>query len=351
MGTVAPSAVRVGWIGIASLVAIAVLFASNHVAARIAFDHGVSVATAVAVRSTGTALAVLALLMASGTPVRVSGAMALKLVAVGLALSAQSFCLYSAVARLPVALALLMVSGAPVRVSGPMALKLVAVGLALSAQSFCLYSAVARLPVALALLTFNTFPLVAAALSWLTGGEQPDRRTLVAMPVILGGLVLALDAFGLVAPMAVDPVDDAGRFVAGIAYGLGASLSFGVALVLISRWLGPVDGRVRTVWTMATVAVVVTVAGAAADGFALPADAVGWLALAALTVLYGAAITSLFVVLPRLGAVNSSPVLNAEPIAAMALAWAILDQRFAPLQVAGALVVVGAIVWLSRLRR
>jgi drug/metabolite transporter (DMT)-like permease len=305
---------RAGWVGIASLVAIAVLFASNHVAARLAFDHGTSVATAVAVRSTGTALAVLALLVLSGTPVRVPG---------------------------------------------PMALKLIAVGLALSAQSYCLYSAVARLPVALALLTFNTFPLVAAALSWLTGGERPDRATLVAMPVILGGLVLALDAFGLVSPPAVAQATaagaaagaDAGRFLAGIAYGLGASLSFGVALVLISRWLGPVDGRVRTVWTMATVALVVTVAGAASDGFALPADATGWVGLAALTVLYGAAITSLFVVLPRLGAVNNSPVLNAEPIAAMALAWAILDQRFAPLQVAGAVVVVGAIVWLSSVRR
>jgi drug/metabolite transporter (DMT)-like permease len=80
-------------------------------------------------------------------------------------------------------------------------------------------------------------------------------------------------------------------------------------------------------------------------------DATGWLGLGALTVLYGAAITSLFVVLPRLGAVNQAPVLNAEPIAAMLLAWTILDQRFAPLQVAGAIVVVGAIAWLSAVRR
>jgi drug/metabolite transporter (DMT)-like permease len=209
---------------------------------------------------------------------------------------------------------------------------------------------VARLPVALALLTFNTFPIVAAALSWASGGERPDRITLVAMPVILSGLVLALDAFGLAGGQAVAS-DDPARFAAGVAYGFGASLSFGVALVLMARWLGPVDGRVRTFWTMATVAVVVTVAGAVSGGFALPQDATGWTGLALLTVLYGAAITSLFVVLPRLGAVNNSPVLNVEPIASMVIAWAILDQRFAAVQVSGALLVVGAILWMSYARR
>jgi drug/metabolite transporter (DMT)-like permease len=283
-----------------------VVFASNHVAARIAFDHGTSVATAVAVRSAGTALAVMGLLAATG------GAL---------------------------------------RVAPSMLVKLGVVGLALSMQSYCLYSAVARLPVALALLTFNTFPIVAAALSWATGGERPDRVTLLAMPVILTGLVLALDALGFAGGPAVAAADDPARFAAGVAYGFGASVSFGVALVLMARWLGPVDGRVRTFWTMATVAVVVTVAGAVTDGFALPRDATGWVGLALLTVLYGTAITSLFVVLPRLGAVNNSPVLNIEPIASMALAWVILDQRFAVLQISGALLVVGAILWMSYARR
>jgi drug/metabolite transporter (DMT)-like permease len=121
--------------------------------------------------------------------------------------------------------------------------------------------------------------------------------------------------------------------------------------VLTTRWLGKVDGRVRTVWTMGTVAVVVGAAGWLGDGFALPRDAAGWTGLALLTVLYGAAFTSLFVLLPRLGAVNNSPVMNIEPIASMVLAWVILGQRIAPVQVLGAAVVVGAIVWMSARRR
>ena len=41
------------WAGIALLLVIATVFGSNHVAARIAFDHGTNVTTAVAVRSAG----------------------------------------------------------------------------------------------------------------------------------------------------------------------------------------------------------------------------------------------------------------------------------------------------------
>ena len=66
-----------------------------------------------------------------------------------------------------------------------------------------------------------------------------------------------------------------------------------------------------------------------------------------LSLLYGTAFTSLFVVLPKLGAVNSAPALNAEPIASMVLGWAILGQRIGPLQAAGAAIVVAAIVWLG----
>jgi drug/metabolite transporter (DMT)-like permease len=293
------------WAGLALVAGIAVVFASNHVAARLAFDHGTSVTTAVAVRSAATALAVWALLRATGTA-----------------------------ASLP-------------RTTRPRA---IAIGLVLSLQSVFLYSAVARIPVALALLTFNTFPIVLALLSWASGGERPTRRTLVAMPVILAGLALALDVPGVLASGGRS-LEDAPRFAAGVGFGLAASLSFGLALMLTTRWLGQVDGRVRTVWTMVTVAIVVTGAGLAAGGFAWPRDAAGWTGLALLTVLYGIAFTSLFVVLPRLGAVNSAPVMNLEPIASMVLAWAILGQRIGPVQVAGAVLVVGAIVWLSSGRR
>lgn len=286
------------WIGVALLLAIAVVFGSNHVAARVAFEHGANVTTAVAVRSTGTAFFVLALLWFNGLSIRV-----------------------------------------PRQTLG----RSVLIGLLLAVQSYCLYSAVARIPVALALLAFQTFPMVLALVSWLAGGDTPSRRVLLAMPVALAGLALALDVVRGAATLA-------GRWTeigAGVLWASGASLSFALVLYLTTRWQGGMDGRLRSFFSMSVVAAVTLAGGAATDGFALPADGTGWLALALLTVLYGTAITSMFVLLPRLGAVNNAAILNFEPIAVLGIAWVVLDQAVAPLQILGAFIVVGAIMWMG----
>ena len=73
--------------------------------------------------------------------------------------------------------------------------------------------------------------------------------------------------------------------------------------------------------------------------------------LALLTVLYGTGITILFTALPRLGVVGNSAIMNVEPVFALILAWLVLGQAVAPVQVAGALVVVGAVIWLGLRRR
>lgn len=286
------------------LLTIATVFAANHVSARLALDHGVDVATAVTVRSAVTALFVLALLKATGGPL-----------------------------RLP---------------AGVSAARAATVGLVLTVQSFCLYSAVARVPVALALLAFNTFPLVLTLITWAAGGERPSRRALIVMPVALLGLAIALDVPGVA--RASDAVGE-DAFAAGIGFAFAAALAFALALHLTNRWLGGVDGRLRTALTMSVVAVVTAAAALASGGFSPPADAAGFAGLALLTLFYGSAITALFVVLPRVGAVSNTAVLNFEPIASLLLAWLVLGQTIAPVQIGGALVVVGAIVALSTERR
>lgn len=290
------------WVGIVLLLVVATTFGANHIAARIAFDHGTNVTTAVAFRSTGTALFVLALLLLSKTSLKVER-----------------------------------------KTFG----HAIAVGLLIAVQSYCLYSAVALIPVALALLAFQTFPMLLALVSWIGGGERPTRRVLLAMPVALVGLALALDVWG-------KSGDIAGRWAevgAGVLWAMGASVSFAMALFFITRWLGGMDGRLRSFLFMSVVAAVTLGGGAAAGAFVLPADRTGWTALALLIAFYGTAITSMFVLLPRLGAVNNAAVLNFEPIAVLVLAWPILGQAVAPLQIVGAFVVVGAIVWMGTGKR
>ena len=92
---------------LATLLLIAFMMGANHVAARMAFDHGLDVATAVAVRSGVTALVVSLLVVVQGVTVRLTARHKRVLPVIGLLIGLQSLCLYSSVARLPVALALL----------------------------------------------------------------------------------------------------------------------------------------------------------------------------------------------------------------------------------------------------
>lgn len=275
--------------GIVMLLAIAVTFGANHIAARTAFDHGASVASGVFARSLFTALAVFALLRLQGVRL--------------------------ALPRAQLGRAML-------------------IGAVLSVQSYCLYSAVAQIPVALALLAFNTFPMMLSLMTWAAGRGRPSARAAIAMPLALVGLSIALDVWGT-------PVGP------GVLWALAAGLAFATALFLTDLWLKDMDGRVRSMLFMATTALIVAVLAGAAGVFRAPADATGWLGLALLSVFYGLAITAVFVVLPKMGSANYAVVLNFEPISLLFLGWVILGQAIAPLQVLGAFIVVAAIAWLG----
>jgi drug/metabolite transporter (DMT)-like permease len=55
--------------------------------------------------------------------------------------------------------------------------------------------------------------------------------------------------------------------------------------------------------------------------------------------------------LPKLGVVGNSAIMNVEPVFALVLAWAVLGQSIAPVQVVGALVVVATVMWLGLRKR
>jgi len=288
----------------ATLLLIALMMGANHVAARTAFNNGVDVATAVVFRSTVTAL---------------------------------------------VLVALISVQRVSLKFTARHKRALPAIGLLVGVQSLCLYSAVARLPVALALLAFNTYPIWTAFWARVIYRHPPERATLIAMPVILAGLALALDVFG--AASGLGAAGQWARIGAGVGFALAAAGTFGLALVITQHEAGDVDGRVRTATTMSIAGVVALATVGLQGGFHLPTATPGWWGLVALTFLYGTAFTIMFTVLPRLGVVGNSAIMNVEPVFALVLAWAILGQSIALVQVAGALIVVAAVMGLGMRRR
>jgi drug/metabolite transporter (DMT)-like permease len=284
----------------ATLLLIALMMGANHVAARVAFNHGVDVATGVFVRSTVTALVLVLLLMAQRVRLQVTP-------------RHKRF--------LPL------------------------IGLLVGVQSLCLYAAVARLPVALALLAFNTYPISTAIWAAVLYRQRPERPMLLAMPVILVGLALALDVFG--AASGLGAAGQWARIGAGVAFALGASAAFGLLLVLMQHETAGLDGRLRTATSMGIAALVALGTVGVQGGFHLPTATAGWVGLAALSLLYGTGVTMMFTALPRLGVVGNSAIMNVEPVFALVLAWLILGQAIAPVQVLGALIVVGAVMALG----
>jgi drug/metabolite transporter (DMT)-like permease len=283
-----------------TLLAIALMMGANHVAARLAFNSGADVLTAITFRSLCTAFVIGVIVWQQG-------------VSLGLTGQQKRF--------LPL------------------------IGLLIGVQSFCLYSAVARLPVALALLAFNTYPLTTALWARLLYRQETPIAVKRAVPIILIGLALALDVLGAASGLGVEA--HWGEIGVGVAFAFGASLSFGLALVLTQFETPGLDGRVRTFFTLAIVGGLALISVGVGDGFQLPCNVVGWWGLALLTLLYGTAFTLMFTLLPKLGVVGYAAVMNVEPVFALVLAWGVLGQAIAGMQLVGALMVVSAVVWLG----
>jgi len=288
----------------ATLLLIAFMMGANHVAARLAFNNGVDVVTAVSFRSVLTALVVGLILWQQKVQIQIES-------------SHKKY--------------MLIIGG------------LIAV------QSVCLYSSVARLPVALALLAFNTYPLSTAFWARVLYKHQAEKAVLWSMPILLAGLALALDVLG--AASGLGAAEHWSQIGAGVAFALAASATFGLALVYTQHETTGLDGRVRTFSSMSIVGILAVAAAMSQGGFHLPQAPAGWWGLGMLSFLYGTAFTILFTVLPKLGVVGNSAIMNVEPVFALVLAWALLDQAIAPIQLVGAFLVVGTVMWLGLRKR
>jgi drug/metabolite transporter (DMT)-like permease len=172
--------------------------------------------------------------------------------------------------------------------------------------------------------------------------------------VALGGLALALGLGG-------DSLDTLSG--AGIAAALAAALAYayyvlhaerllrsrpGASVVALGMGFGAVFWAVaQPWWSFPTEAVT----GDVPVGGNLDASIPGWLALG-LMVVVGTVIPFCLMLsgLRRVRATGASVTAMLEPVVAGAVAWAWLDQSLAPLQIAGGLVVIGAVIGVQLVR-
>jgi drug/metabolite transporter (DMT)-like permease len=278
------------WLPILGLVAVAVTLGSGHVCARLAFTNGVNVLTAATLRSLAAAALLVVLLWLRRTPV------------------------------LPL----------PREFRATLVL-----GLLIAAQTVLIQLAVALMPATLAILFFYTYPFFAGLGAALLGDERFSGRLAVALVAAFAGLALVLG------------VGDEPVRLAGLAAAVGAAASFAAAVVLTPRLAPGLAAPLRTFYMLAaTAALFVAVLGATLE-LRLPGNPPGWVGLAGLALFYAAGITGLFLLLPLLGPVHSSVVLNLEPVAVAIIAWAVLGEALAGAQIVGALIVVAAVIFFQ----
>lgn len=289
-------------LSVLTLAGLACCFAGNHIAARIAFDDGAGLLLAILCRSGVTMLVLSMIVLARGDSIR-------------LGRSASGWQLLA--------------------------------GVLVSIQSFCIYSAVARIPVGLALLLVNLSPVLLALLTWAVGGPVPTRRAAALMSLIFCGLLVVLDAPALL-HASTNP--DA-RWIEGVTFALAGAAVFACALWITANRLAGIAGSVRSMLTMAVTFVAASVVGLLGiqpNGLALPDAAGGWWALACLVLFYGVAFSTLFICMPRLNMPRNAPVMNMEPVAGLCLGWLLLGQHLGIQQIAGAAMVLSGIVLLAR---
>lgn len=206
-----------------------------------------------------------------------------------------------------------------------------AIGLPLCANNYLINLAIAEIPVPLVVLIFYLWPAITSAISWLLG-RSPFRWAGVAgLLLAFAGVALALN------------VDFTAAQARGVWYALVSACLWSVTFLLMSHFFHGRDTLQPTFWMTVTATVVFVTACAAGGRTALPAGTIGWIGVAGTVVFYAVSLIGLFWASARVGPVRTGFVMNFEPVASVLLAAALLGQTLAPVQLAGAALVVAAL--------
>jgi drug/metabolite transporter (DMT)-like permease len=202
--------------------------------------------------------------------------------------------------------------------------------------------AIAEVGAGIATVLGNLQVVFVAFAAWVAFGERPGRRFLFALPVVMTGVVLVSGLLGNTS-RGLHPL-------AGIGYGIGTSVAY-AGFLLILRQTSSGTPHIAGPLAEATAGAVLgsLLLGLIFGGLRLdmPWPSFGWLLLLSLTsqTIGWLLITSS---LPKLPAAVSSLLLLLQPAAAMLLAAAVLGERPNLLQLAGALLVCGGVLLVSR---
>lgn len=203
--------------------------------------------------------------------------------------------------------------------------------------AYFLFEGFANAPVSLVILLFYVYPLVATLGAALLLGEPLGARRLVVLALGLAGIALSVGA-----PASVKGIGIVFGLLAGLC--LGSNVVAGRRLMTTRRaapfdvvplmFLGPALALALVVWPT--------------RGVDLSLDGVGWAALVGLALVGTVLPTLLFWTgVSLVGAGTASMLATVEPLVAVLLAYAVLDESLSGLQLVGGALIVAAVTLLS----
>jgi drug/metabolite transporter (DMT)-like permease len=217
-----------------------------------------------------------------------------------------------------------------------LALALGAIGY--SAQAGAYFTALKRLDASLLSLLLYTFPAMVTVAAIALGRERASRRTAGALMLASGGLFLVLAGAGA---GALDPVGTLLGITAAVVYTTYILTSAGVA-----ERVGPLLLSALVCTGAATTLTIGTALGGDLHPGRLTAAGLGWLAAIAVVSTVGA-VSLFFAGLKRVGPTTASILSTAEPLTTVVLAFLAFGESLTPVQLGGGALVLGAVLVLS----
>jgi drug/metabolite transporter (DMT)-like permease len=216
------------------------------------------------------------------------------------------------------------------------------------------YAGLQTVPAALAGVLVYTYPVIVAVLSLRFATRLQGRRPWVALGLAIVGTVLALGGMDVraAAPMP------------GLLLIWASAAIYSAWIILSARLSGerqdrlgsdapaagtPVGDAAVTTAVMMTATAAVFALGSLVSGHSLDPRAIpgaaGPLLVGVGFVASFLAIQTFYAGTRRIGAARAALLSTVEPVVIVALAWLVLDQRLAPVQLAGAaLIIVGVVI-------
>ena len=212
--------------------------------------------------------------------------------------------------------------------------------------NLCMFIAFDRITIALALLGFYTYPALVAVANVVLGRERLDRMRLTALALAIAGMIAVVAS-------QLDPAAGIRLDALGIGLALGAAVCQTIFVILARDGYPevPTEQAMTTVLLASGIgALLVAAIAGGVESLAFPIREPDVLPLLFFTGTAAAAIPSFgFLTGIRLiGGTRAGILMLFEPVVGVALAASLLAEPLVPIQVIGAVAILGAAVLLQR---